>query len=167
MKLLRPNLRPHCDRKKHKENNRARRVPQVQRHGERVATGFAQRSRSNLDNPETDRDFRHFAEHFPGMLRHSHLFRRLIARASRQNSPTSPVAPRQTHPRTNSRSRIVSCLRFDLDLRPGSIYANTSASRSSFPFASFSDTIASPAAIGHLIPNSESFHTIVRSPSGE
>jgi hypothetical protein len=46
-------------------------------------------------------------------------------------------------------------------------YANTSASLSLAPFRSFSDTIALVAAIGHLIANSGSFQTIVRSHGGE
>jgi len=121
MKLPSPNLRPDCDGKKNKENNRAGCVPQVQRHGERVATGLAQRGRGNLDNPEADRDLRHLAKDFAYWMRCGHFFRCLIARSFRNISqPARQRHGRRIHAQILYHA-VSPVLKFDRGLLPGSV----------------------------------------------
>jgi hypothetical protein len=54
VKSLRGNLNNDCDDENCRENYRANEIPKIHRHGHCVSGGLAQRSGSDLDDPEDD-----------------------------------------------------------------------------------------------------------------
>jgi hypothetical protein len=64
MKLFRNDLRGHQRDQRNKEQQAAGKIPPVQCHRDGVAAGFAQSRGGDLDDPEDQRDFRHFAQDF-------------------------------------------------------------------------------------------------------
>jgi hypothetical protein len=69
MESLRYDLSPDDANEDCKQDQRAQRITEIQRHREGVAAGFSQGRCGNLDDPERQRDFRNLVEGCARILR--------------------------------------------------------------------------------------------------